>query len=90
MTADPHPYVGLWVTADGRIRQRLLPAGRYTEARGSVEGAYTGDYRVTGDDIVYRDDTGFSADGVFRNDVLYHAGMVMYRTPEPDAEGPAR
>lgn len=39
MTADPHPYVGLWVTADGRIRQRLLPAGRYTEARGSVEGA---------------------------------------------------
>ncbi len=32
--------------------------------------------------IYYRDDTGFSADGgEFRNDVLYHAGMVMHRDP---------
>ena len=31
--------------------------------------------------IHYRDDTGFSADGQFRDGVLHHAGMVMYRQP---------
>lgn len=76
-----HPFVGLWVTADGNIRQRLLPDGRYVEARGNREAAYTGDYRVDGTMIYYRDDTGFSADGEFRGDVLYHAGMVMHRDP---------
>jgi hypothetical protein len=69
-----HPFVGLWVTADGRIRQRLLPDGRYVEARGSREAAYTGQYWVEGAMIYYRDDTGFSADGEFRDDVLHHAG----------------
>ncbi|NKZ68489.1 hypothetical protein GTG23_31045 [Rhodococcus hoagii] len=69
----------LWVTADGHIRQRLLPEGRYVEARGDREAAYTGAYRIEGAMIYYRDDTGFSADGEFRDDVLYHAGMVMYR-----------
>ncbi len=77
--SDQNPYVGLWVTADGVIRQRLLPEGRYVEARGSREAAYTGDYRVEGTSIYYRDDTGFSADGEFKDDVLYHGGMVMYR-----------
>jgi hypothetical protein len=28
-------YVGMWVTADGLIRQELLPDGRYDEARGA-------------------------------------------------------
>jgi hypothetical protein len=74
-----HPYVGLWVTADGDIRQRLLPEGRYVEARGRRENAYAGTYRVDGTSIFYQDDIGFSADGEFRNDVLHHAGMVMYR-----------
>lgn len=77
-----HPYVGLWNTADGHVRQRLLPDGRYVEARGTRERAYTGAYRVEGAMIFYRDDTGFSADGEFRDDVLYHGGMVMYRQPE--------
>lgn len=78
-TDASHPFVGLWVTADGVIRQRLLPEGRYVEARGSREAAYRGDYRIEGTAIYYRDDTGFSADGQFRDDVLYHAGMVMSR-----------
>lgn len=30
-----HPYIGMWVTADGRIRQELLANGRYDEARGA-------------------------------------------------------
>jgi hypothetical protein len=77
--ATPHPYVGMWVTADGRIRQELLPEGRYAEARGPVERAYTGRYAVTGTHIDYVDDTGFTADGTFDGDVLHHAGWRFYR-----------
>lgn len=78
-TAPTHPYVGMWVTRDGYIRHELLPNDRYDEARGQRRSAYQGRYRVTGNHIDYRDDTGFSADGEFRDDVLYHAGMVLYR-----------
>lgn len=72
-------YSGLWVTADGHIRHELLPNGRYVEARGEREAAYEGRYLVLGDHIEYRDDTGFTADGDFRDGILYHAGMVLYR-----------
>ncbi|WP_328802183.1 Atu4866 domain-containing protein [Saccharibacillus alkalitolerans] len=74
-----HAYVGMWVTADGRIRQELLPNGRYDEARGNRKSAYTGSYSIRGSIIDYVDDTGFTADGEFRDDVLYHAGMIFYR-----------
>lgn len=79
---NEHPYVGLWVTADGVIRQQLLPDGRYVEARGRRESAYAGAYWIAGTMIYYRDDTGFSADGQFRDGVLYHAGMVLYRASD--------
>ena len=75
----PHPYVGLWVTADGAIRHELRADGRYDEARGARESAYRGRYALTGDHIEYVDDTGFTADGDFRDGVLYHAGMVLRR-----------
>ena len=74
-----HPYVGMWVTEDGRIRQELLPNGRYDEARGNRKSAYQGRYEVTGNQIDYWDDTGFTADGEFIDDVLHHGGMVFYR-----------
>lgn len=74
-----HPYVGMWVTRDGYIRHELLADDRYDEARGSRRSAYQGRYRVTGNHIDYWDDTGFTADGEFRDGVLYHAGMVLYR-----------
>ena len=75
-----HPYVGLWVTGDGRIRQRLDPQGRYDEARGATESAYTGSYAVRGAEIFYVDDTGFTAEGVFVDrDELHHGGYVFYR-----------
>ena len=74
-----HPYIGLWVTADGHIRHELLPNGRYVEARGTRERAYQGRYEVTGSHIEYWDDTGFTADGDFIDDVLHHAGMILYR-----------
>jgi hypothetical protein len=72
-------YVGMWVTADGYIRHELLPGGRYDEARGNRKSAYQGSYKLTGDHIDYKDDTGFTADGDFRDGVLYHTGMVLYR-----------
>ncbi|WP_386083424.1 Atu4866 domain-containing protein [Vreelandella sp. F11] len=74
-----HPYVGMWVTKDGRIRHQLLANNRYDEARGERESAYQGRYQVTGNYIEYWDDTGFTADGEFIDGVLYHAGMVLYR-----------
>ncbi|MDP2697989.1 Atu4866 domain-containing protein [Thalassospira sp.] len=78
-TQSPHPYVGMWVTKDGHVRHHLLPNGRYDEARGQRESAYQGRYEVQGDHIEYWDDTGFTADGDFRDGVLYHAGMILYR-----------
>lgn len=77
---DQHPYVGMWVTADNRIRHELLTNGRYVEARGERERAYEGRYEITGTHIEYWDDSGFTADGEFvEPDVLHHAGMVLYR-----------
>ncbi|MFC6016092.1 Atu4866 domain-containing protein [Plantactinospora solaniradicis] len=77
--ASPHPYLGMWVTSDGHIRQELLPNGRYDEARGDRQSAYTGSYRIIGDRIDYIDDTGFTADGTFDGDILHHGGYVFYR-----------
>jgi ketosteroid isomerase-like protein len=78
-TAD-HQYVGMWETEDGRIRQELLPNGRYDEARGQRQGAYTGRYEVRGNRIEYWDDTGFTADGTFvTDDELHHGGMIFHR-----------
>lgn len=76
---NTHPYVGLWVTQDGRVRHELLPNNRYVEARGTRERAYEGRYEVTGNHIEYWDDTGFTADGDFINGVLHHGGMILHR-----------
>ncbi|MBX4909251.1 MULTISPECIES: Atu4866 domain-containing protein [Rhizobium] len=79
-TMQQHPYVGMWVTDDGRVRHGLLPDNRYDEARGSRESAYRGRYEVTGTHIEYWDDTGFTADGDFVDDnTLHHGGMVLRR-----------
>ncbi|MDH4612644.1 Atu4866 domain-containing protein [Pseudomonas sp. BN102] len=78
-SGDQNKYVGMWVTADGHIRHELLAGGRYDEARGNKQSAYQGRYWLEGDHIEYVDDTGFTADGEFRDDVLYHAGMVLHR-----------
>lgn len=72
-------YLGMWITEDGHIRHALLPNFRYEEARGNKERAYQGSYTITGNHIDYRDDTGFTADGEFKDGILYHAGMVLYK-----------
>ena len=80
MQNPEHPYAGLWVTDDGRVRHALLPNGRYDEARGMRESAYRGRYEISGTPIKYRDDTGFTADGDFVDaDTLHHGGMVLRR-----------
>ena len=81
----PHPYVGMWVTADGFIRQELLPNGRYDEARGNRRSAYTGGYTVTGNHLDYVDDTGFTATGDIRDGVLFHEHLVLYREDDERA-----
>ncbi|CQR58390.1 Atu4866 domain-containing protein [Paenibacillus riograndensis] len=78
------PYVGMWVTADDYIRHELLTNGRYDEARGNRKSAYTGSYTITGNHIDYVDDTGFTADGEFRDGILYHAGMILFRESKED------
>lgn len=79
-TSQSHPYVGMWITADGHVRHELLPNGRYDEARGNRESAYRGRYKVTGTYIEYWDDTGFTADGTFVDaDTLHHGGMILRR-----------
>jgi len=77
-----NPYIGMWVTADGHIRHELLPGNRYDEARGNRKSAYQGNYKITGNHIDYKDDTGFTADGAFIEGVLYHAGMILYKKDE--------
>ena len=76
---DTKEYIGTWVTKDGHIRHELLPDNRYDEARGNRKSAYQGSYKITGNHIDYKDDTGFTADGEFKDDILYHAGMVLYK-----------
>jgi hypothetical protein len=78
--AETHPYIGMWVTGDGHVRQELLASGRYDEARGARISAYQGRYEVRGSHIDYWDDTGFTADGTFVDkDTLHHGGMIFYR-----------
>jgi hypothetical protein len=72
-------YIGIWVTKDGNIRHELLPNNRYDEARGNKNSAYQGKYSVTGNHIAYKDDTGFTADGEFRDGILYHAGIILFK-----------
>jgi len=72
-------YIGIWVTADGNIRHELLPNNRYDEARGNRKSTYQGSYKMTGNHIDYLDDTGFTADGYFKDGILYHAGMILYK-----------
>jgi len=72
-------FTGMWVTKDGKIRQELLPDGRYDEARGGKKSAYQGSYIITGNHIDYKDDTGFTADGDFKDGVLYHGGYIFHK-----------
>lgn len=81
-----HRHLGMWVSEGGHIRHELLPNGRYDEQRGTRKSAYQGRYWVLGDRIWYLDDTGFTADGQFREGVFHHGGYVFRR----EAQTPPR
>src|SRR3546814_20155952 len=51
-----HPYLGMWVTGDGQLRQELLPKGSYDAARGNRRQAYPASHEVNGHHIQYRSD----------------------------------
>ena len=72
-------YIGMWVTKDRNVRHELLPNNRYDEARGNRKSAYQGQYTLSGNHIDYIDDTGFTADGYFKDGILYHGGMILYK-----------
>lgn len=66
------------MTADGRIRHKLLASGRYDEARHGHPSAYPGRYDIRGSHVDYWDDTGFTANGEFIDpDELHHGGIVL-------------
>jgi len=77
--AGPQPYVGVWSTPDGKVRQELRTDGRYAESHGARVKAQTGRYEVSGERIVYVDDTGAREYGSFRDGVLHRDGHVLYR-----------
>ncbi|MBU7597962.1 Atu4866 domain-containing protein [Streptomyces sp. P38-E01] len=77
---DDHTYLGTWATDDRFLRQRLRPDGRYDEARGDRESAYTGRYWINGTRIDYLDDLGFWAYGEFDGEALDHAGYRLTRS----------
>nr|WP_248126937.1 Atu4866 domain-containing protein [Brucella pituitosa] len=50
----------------------------HVETGGTYERAYEERYEVTGTHIEYWDDTGFTADGDFIDNVQHYAGMILY------------
>lgn len=88
MSAAPHPYIGMWVTADGRIRHELLPGGRRNETRHGRAHAYQGCHRITVSHSDDTDDSGSNADRSFvEADVLRHAEMALARAMGMDRHG---
>ena len=75
---DIRPYLGLWVSSDQSVQQRLLPNSRYEESHGFT--IYRGTYRVRGEHIEFWDDSGFVADGDFLDGALQQSGVTLIRT----------
>ncbi|WP_421943285.1 Atu4866 domain-containing protein [Pedobacter sp.] len=72
-------YLGIWISADGQNRHELLPNMRYRGAGGALKDGYQGSYNVVGDHIDYEDDSGFSAEGDFRDGILFHGGTALFK-----------
>jgi putative ligand-binding protein with streptavidin-like fold len=73
-------YAGIWVTADGYIRQELSADGRFEERHGNKKNINTGRYRINGNHIRYQDDNGLVATGDLQETgILYYGGHVFYR-----------
>ena len=76
--ADP-TLTGSWASADGTVRLRLEPDGRY---EGSVAGrsrAVRGTYHVDGTSVLLRDDSGLRTPVTRLGDALEMAGYDLRR-----------
>jgi hypothetical protein len=78
-SAGGAPHLGSWIDERADVVQVLTADGRYDETRGGRPHAYQGSYWLAGDHVVYRDDLGFWAYGVFRDGTLHHAGFRFHR-----------
>ncbi|WP_406078613.1 Atu4866 domain-containing protein [Micromonospora sp. NBC_00858] len=76
---EQSPYLGRWIDESGFVHQELTADGRYDETRGGRPHAYQGSFWIDGDRIVYHDDLGFWAYGLFTDGVLHHAGYVFHQ-----------
>ncbi|MEH6705696.1 MAG: Atu4866 domain-containing protein [Galbibacter orientalis] len=71
--------IRMWATKGETLATNYYPNNCYDEARGDKKTVYQGDYHIMGNHIDYKDDTGFTVDGEYRNGILYHSGMVLYK-----------
>ncbi|AYG68224.1 hypothetical protein CCGE531_12050 [Rhizobium sp. CCGE531] len=65
-------------TADEGAEAFLHSEGDAGTGHGKLDH-HQGRYEVRGNHIDYWDDTGFTADGDFIDDVLHHGGMILHR-----------
>lgn len=71
-------YEGKWITKNAVVQYVLLPDGSYTEVKkgGSTEN---GTYIINDDHIFYKDHSGLTSQGNFKNDTLYYKDYVLYK-----------
>lgn len=80
MTAKAHAYLGIWTTADGRIRVDLKSDGRFEEVRSDDKRTFHGTYRIEGARIHFHDPaTGYQTTGEFCDGVMRADGCEFRR-----------
>jgi hypothetical protein len=72
--------VGMWITGDGQVQREVRADGRFVERNAVIDRpTRQGRYEIDGDKVAYYDDAGLRSDGVYKDGILYHAGMIFYR-----------
>jgi hypothetical protein len=72
--------VGMWITGDGQVQREVRADGRFVERNAVIDRpTRQGRYEIDGDKVAYYDDAGARSDGLYKDGILYHAGMIFYR-----------
>jgi hypothetical protein len=78
MTDATSDVVGLWLSADGRMRVDLKADGTFDEARAGSARTFHGLWRNDGSRVHFRDPTtGYEATGELRDGVLHADGVEL-------------
>ena len=80
VTADAARYAGVWLSADGTVRLVLAPDGTYERSVAGRKRAARGTYRVTGAEVLLRDDNGLRTTAALSGDTLDMAGHQLHRS----------